>query len=220
MAGRGHGSARVALPSVLVNLRMPTTRLHTIKHQPCNVPCCPRAGRGRFCAHHRALYRAYGAPVAGPSKQFLAVHQRYLQKTLGPLQEGDAEVREMITRIGEIALEPRAVHFPGSRLGRVRQASYEATVGQVLRLRQGHIGETDEELAARLWWAFLTVQAMEMASLYVHRDRHHFWTSVLRLVITDTHRQKPSSRYVDYLSERLNKTLALATRRWIGMVDL
>jgi hypothetical protein len=166
------------------------------------------------------LYRAYGAAVSGPSKQLLTVHQRYVRKVLGPQQEANDDVREMIIRIADIALEPRAMHFPARRPGGVRQASYEATVGQVLRLHQNHPKETNEELAARLWWAFLTVQAMEMASIYVHRDRHHFWTSVLRLVITDTHRQKPSSRYADYLNERLNKLLAISTRRWIDQLDL
>jgi hypothetical protein len=158
--------------------------------------------------------------VAGPSKRLLAVHQRYLRKALGAPQEADSDVRRVIAQIAEIALEPRPRDFPSSRPGGTRQASYEAVVKQVLRLHQSHPKETNEQLAERLWWAFLTVHAMEMASIYIHEDRHHFWTSVLRLVITDAHRQKPSARHADYLNERLNRLLAVAAAPWIAKVDL
>lgn len=197
-----------------------TFRTDTIKEQTCSARHCVRQGRGRFCAHHRSLFRSYGAPVAGPSKQLLVVHQRYLRKTLGPLQETDEGVRDLVSQIADLAFEPRPNHFPGSRSGSVRQASYEAVVGQVLRVRQCHPREAAGELSVRLWWAFLTVQCMEMAGIIVLEDRHHFWTSVLRLLLTDTHRQKPSSRYVEYLNERLNKLLSGPAAQWCAKADL
>jgi hypothetical protein len=84
----------------------------------------------------------------------------------------------------------------------------------VQRLRGCHPRETNEELAVRLWWAFVTVQRVEMAGIFVHEDRHHFWTSILRLLLTDTHRQKPSARYVEYLDDRLNTLLSVPAARW------
>lgn len=199
---------------------MPLGRLDTIKEQPCSARHCIRLGRGRFCGHHRALYRAYGAPVAGPSKQLLVVHQRFLRKSLGPLHETDNEVYQLVSLITDIALEPRPHHFPGSRPGRTRQASYEGVVGQVQRVHGCYPQETNEELSVRLFWAFLTVQYVEMSGVIVHQDRHHFWTSVLRLLLTDAHRQKPSARYVEYLNARLNTLLSAPAADWCMRVGL
>jgi len=165
------------------------------------------------------LYRHYGAPVVGPDKQLLLVHQRYLRKTLEPLVADDGETQRLIREIADSAFGPRPVHFQDGR-GRVRQAAYEAVAGQVERIRQCHPRETNRELAERLWWAFLTVQFVEMNNVFVHQDRHHFWTSVIRLLITDTHRQKPSSRYADYLNDRLNKLLSAPAAAWCSKVEL
>ncbi|MBD8877758.1 hypothetical protein [Roseibium polysiphoniae] len=191
----------------------------TIKEQRCNAPHCARLGRGRYCAHHRSLYRHYGAPVVGPDKKLLLVHQRYLKKTLGQLVSADDETQGLIRKVASIAFEPRPIHFQDNR-GRLRRAAYEASVWQVERIRQCHPGEANERLAERLWWAFLTVQFVEMTEVFVHQDRHHFWTSVVRLLITDTHRNKPSSRYADYLQERLNTLLSTPTAKWCSKVEL
>lgn len=193
---------------------MTANRLDTIKEQTCSARNCARQGRGRFCAHHRALYRTYGAPVAGPSKQLLVVHQRFLRKALGPLHQSDHGVMALVSLLSDIAFEPRPSHFPGSRSGRTRQASYEAVVGQVQRLHGCYPSESNEELSVRLWWAFLAVQYVEMSGVAVHQDRHHFWTSVLRLLLTDAHRQKPSARYVEYLNARLNLLLSTPAAQW------
>lgn len=83
-----------------------------------------------------------------------------------------------------------------------------------------HPGETDGDLSVRLWWAFLAVQCVEMSGVFVHEDRHHFWTSVIRLLLTDSHGQKPSSRYADYLHERLNKLLSAPAVAWCTKADL
>ncbi len=198
---------------------MTSNRFATIKEQVCNAPHCVRQGRGRYCAHHRSLYRHYGAPVAGPGKQLLLIHQRYLRKTLGRLLADDGETQRLIYETADIAFEPRPIHFQDAR-GRIRRSAYEAAVGQVERIRQCHPGETNLQLAERLWWAVLTVQFVEMNSVFVHRDRHHFWTSVIRLLITDTHRQKPSSRYADYLHSRLNTLLSVPAAKWCSRVDL
>lgn len=179
-----------------------------------------RLGRGKFCAHHRALYLNYGAPVVGPSKQLLVVHQRYLRKALGSIDETDEGVRRLVLQITNIAFEPRPHHFAGSRAGRARQASYEAVVGQVQRVHGCYPRETNEELAVHLWWAFLTVQCVEMSGIFVHQDRRHFWTSVLRLLLTDAHRQKPSARYVEYLMDRLNDPLSAPAARWCARAGL
>lgn len=187
---------------------MTANRLSTIRQQVCSARHCVRLGRGRFCPHHRALYRNYGAPVAGPSKQLLVVHQWYLRKTLGAVHDTDEAIARLVAQIADIAFEPRPMHFAGSRPGRTRHASYEAVVGQVQRLHGCYTSETNEKLSERLWWAFLTVQYVEMSGVVVHQDRHHFWTSVLRLMLTDAHRDKPSARYVDYLNDRLNQLMS------------
>ncbi|WP_346912434.1 hypothetical protein [uncultured Roseibium sp.] len=199
---------------------MTKKRLDKIKLQTCHAPRCGRLGRGRFCVHHRSLFRYYGAPVAGPTKQLLEVHQRYLRKSLGPLIELDQEVHNLILQIADIAFEPRPMHFKGARPSRTLWASYEAVTGQVLRIRQCHPGETNTELAERLWWAFLTTQCLELSSIYVHQDRHHFWTSVVRLLLTDSHGQKPSSRYADYLDEWLNTLLSTPAAKLCTRVKL
>lgn len=198
---------------------MSKSRLDTIKEHPCSVPYCARLGRGSYCSHHRALVRQYGAPVVGPGKQLLLVHQRYLKKELGPLITADKTTQQLIGQIADIAFEPRPINFQDNR-GRLRRAAYEAVVGQVERIRQCHPGETNAQLAERLWWAFLTVQFVEMDGVFVHQDRHHFWTSVIRLLITDTHRQKPSSRYADYLNSRLNTLLSVPAARWCSKIEL
>ncbi len=212
------------------SLHIPPNRLDTIKEQVCSARHCVRLGRGRFCPYHRSLYRNYGAPVVGPSKQLLVVHRRFLRKALGSgafnevgprlvqideaipgkkyLESQTKEIRSLLIQIADIAFEPRPMHFTGSRPGRTRHASYEAVVGQVHRLRGCYPRETNEELSARLWWAFLTVQYVEMSGVAIHQDRHHFWTSVLRLLLTDAHRDKPSSRYVEYLNDRLNQLMS------------
>ena len=198
---------------------MPSNRLSFIKEQPCSAPHCVRIGKGRYCAYHRSLVRHYGAPVAGPGKQLLAVHQRYLKKVLGPQVATDDEAQGLIGKIADIAFEPRPIHFQDTR-GRVRRAAYEAAVGQVERIRQCHPGENNGQLAERLWWAFLAVQFVELKDVFLHQDRHHFWTSVVRLLITDTHRNKPSSRYAEYLQERLNALLSVPAARWCSKVEL
>jgi hypothetical protein len=125
-----------------------------------------------------------------------------------------------LAQIADIAFEPRPHHFPGSRPGRTRQASHEAVVGQVQRVKGCHPRETNEELSVRLWWAFLAVQYVEMSGVAVHQDRHHFWTSVLRLLLTDAHRQKPSARYVEYLNARLNLLLSAPAAQWCTRAGL
>lgn len=171
-----------------------------------------------ICPRHRSLFRHYGAPVAGPGKQLLLVHERYLRKALGLRMAADRETPRLIKGITDVAFEPRPIHFQDDR-GRIRQASYEAVVGQVERIRRCHPTETNAQLADRLWWAFLAVQYVEMSGVFVHQDRHHFWTSVIRLLITDTHRQKPSSRYAAYLNRRLNQLLAPLAARWYAVVE-
>ncbi|MBM19111.1 MAG: hypothetical protein CMN87_03780 [Stappia sp.] len=125
----------------------------------------------------------------------------------------------LIGKIADIAFEPRPIHFQDTR-GRVRRAAYEAAVGQVERIRQCHPGENNGQLAERLWWAFLAVQFVELKDVFLHQDRHHFWTSVVRLLITNTHRNKPSSRYAEYLQERLNALLSVPAARWCAKVEL
>ena len=125
-------------------------RTDSIKEQTCNARDCIRLGRGRFCAHHRSVFRYYGAPVAGPDKRLLAVHQRYLKKTLGPLPDTDPEVHRLVLQASDIAFEPRPMHFKGTRPSKTLWASYEAVTGQVLRIRQCHPGETNEQLSVRL----------------------------------------------------------------------
>lgn len=213
-------SLQIALRVLLwTPFAMPANRLDTIRQQSCNARGCSRLGRGRYCTHHRSLYRYYGAPVAGPQKQLLVVHERYLRKTLGPIHETDEQVRQLMSQVATIAFEPRPIHFKDAR-GKTRQASYEAASGQVLRIRWCHPEETNEQLAVRLWWAFMAVQYVEMKEVYVHKDRHHFWTSVVRLLLTDGHRQKPSSRYAEYLNDRLNKLLSNPAAQWCAKVEL
>lgn len=198
---------------------MTSNRLSFIKEQPCSAADCVRIGKGRYCAYHRSVVRHYGAPITGPSKQLLVVHQRYLRKVLGPQIGTDEEVQGLLGKIADIAFEPRPIHFQDTR-GRIRRAAYEAAVGQVERIRQCYPGENNRGLAERLWWAFLTVQFVELNDVFLHQDRHHFWTSVVRLLITDTHRNKPSSRYAEYLQERLNVLLSVPAARWCSKVEL
>ncbi|WP_412032883.1 hypothetical protein ACLIR7_13105 [Nitratireductor aquimarinus] len=149
----------------------------------------------------------------------MLIYGRYLKKTLGALADVDVEQRVLIQKIADIAFEPRPIHFQDTR-GRIRRAAYEAAVGQVERIRQCYPGENNRGLAERLWWAFLTVQFVELNDVFLHQDRHHFWTSVVRLLITDTHRNKPSSRYAEYLQERLNVLLSVPAARWCSKVEL
>jgi hypothetical protein len=150
----------------------------------------------------------------------LVVHQRFLKKTLGALHETSEDVQRLTLQLADIAFAPRAHHFPGSKSGRTRQASYEAVVGQVQRVHGCYPRETNEQQSVRLWWAFLAVQYVEMSGVAVHQDRHHFWTSVLRLLLTDAHRQKPSARYAEYLNARLNQLLSAPAAEWCARAGL
>ena len=176
------------------------------------------SGQGPLLSDPRLSLRYYGAPIKGPPKALLKTHERYLRKTLGPIHQSDPELLRLLPQISSVAFDPRPIHFgDGSRR---RWATYEACSGQSLRIRQCHPEETIEDLGVRLWWSFLTAQAVDLSGVYVHQDRHHLWTSVVRLMLTDGHRQKPSSHYVDYLKEKLNTLLSGPTAHWLSKVEL
>ncbi|PLW76680.1 hypothetical protein C0081_11435 [Cohaesibacter celericrescens] len=189
-----------------------------INYQQCNARDCWKVGRGRFCPHHRSLYRFYGAPIKGPQKPLLKLHERYLKKTLGPICNTDPTLSQVLGEISCIAFDPRPIHFQDHR-GNTRWAVYQSVSEQVFRIKQGYPKDSQEELAERLWWAFLTVMYVEQSEVFVHQDRHHFWTSVLRLLLKDSHRQKPSARYVDHLHQQLNKRLSNIATHWLAQVD-
>ncbi len=94
-------------------------------------------------------------------------------------------------------------------------AAYQAACDQVLRIKQCYPKESVKELGYRLWWAFLSSMFVEEESLFTYQDRHHFWTTVVRMLMEDSHRQKPSSRYVAFLEEKLNKRLSSLALPWI-----
>ncbi|WP_321342309.1 hypothetical protein [Breoghania sp.] len=197
---------------------MPPSRFQDIQNQPCQAKGCGRIGLGRFCSHHRALYRYYGAPVAGPKKALLSTHQSYLKRTIGSAVEADTKLRRLIVEAGQEAFDPRPIAFKDGR-GGMRWKAYEMASEQAVRIRQCHPGEALEELSMRLWWALMAVQYLELSRVFVHQDRHHFWTSVVRLMLTDAHRQKPSALYVDYLNSRLNHSLSAPAAHWCAKAD-
>jgi hypothetical protein len=85
-------------------------------------------------------------------------------------------------------------------------------------LRAHYPGETDGSLCVRIFWAFATVQYMELSGIFVHADRTHFLTSVYRLLFKADPSQKPNQTYVRHALGEADKLLAIPAGRWAGQV--
>ena len=189
-----------------------------IKEKPCNAPSCGVLTSRRFCLTHQEVYRLYGATAKGPSKRELVAAQRFVQHQLGPVHKASPALHSTIAEAASIALRLPQRLFEGSRGNRVAWSAYRESVNLVERLKAYHAGEDEAVLMVRFWWAFIAVQYLELSGQFLHQDRHHFLTSVQRLIIRCHGKERPSTSYTKYVMTELDKLWAIETGRVVGAI--
>jgi hypothetical protein len=100
----------------------------------------------------------------------------------------------------------------------IRWQRYQLISSRQSLLRSQYDGEGDGSLCARIFWAFITVQYVELSGLYTHFDRIHFLTSVYRLLFTPDNSNKPNQTFIRFALGEADKLLAVTSGSWARKV--
>lgn len=148
----------------------------------CSVMSCMVLTRRRFCRRHQEIYRIYGGTRRGPTKCEMLLAQRYCQKQIGLAHLASPVFVGSISEAAIIALRAPLRLFAGARPSSVTHKAHGQSVTQIERIKAYRDNDSEAEIMLRFWWAFIAVQYLELSGGFVHQSRHHFLTSVLRLV--------------------------------------
>lgn len=100
----------------------------------------------------------------------------------------------------------------------IRWRRYSLIAARQSLLRSQHHGEGDGALCARILWAFITVQYLELSGLFVHSNRVHFLTSIYRLLFIADNNHKPNQTYIRIALGEADRLLAVLAGAWAQKV--